>query len=110
MILTIKLPIKEGARFKLQSRGNFKAKQFKTAIGLLSSMEGLFCPSNSDEKMAVVVKRYIGTTLESENQSLLTTDREYLIYTTSCFLEDFLSKESLVTYLKRWIKHNDTNN
>lgn len=94
MKLVIKLPVGEKGRFKLQSRGNIKGRQFLTAAGLLASLERALLRTGNEEKIAVVVKEQVDASFVNINETL-PSNREYLLYCTSCFLEDCLSTRTL---------------
>ena len=104
MRLIIKLPIGENGRFKLQSRGNIHGRQYKTAAGVTEALEGVFSGTGLKEKMTIVIKEDIGSHFENINETLSSNDREYLLYCTACFLEDYISKNSLRKAEKRWTK------
>lgn len=105
MRITIKLPINEKGKFKLQSRGNLKGRQFLTAAGLLGSLERALLRKELKEKTAIVVKEYIDSHFVNINETLPSTEARYLIYTTSCFLEDYLSEDTLKKEEKEWEKY-----
>lgn len=92
--LTIKLPINEKGKFKLQSRGNLKGRQFLTAVGLLASLERALLRKELKEKMTIVIKSYLDSHFENINETICSNDRKYLLYCTTCFLEDYISKNS----------------
>lgn len=108
MKIIIKLPIKDG-KFKLQSRNKIEPRQYRSASGLLAGLDRLLERKLSRtlgvefvEKLAIEIKEYNHSSFENVNESLSSTDREYLIYATSCFLEDYLSQETLNKYARRW--------
>jgi len=55
-----------------------------------------------DAKIAVKVKY----DKDTSNESLRSSDINYLLYTASCFLEDYLSKEGLNRLYKKYAKGN----
>jgi len=52
-------------------------------------------------KTAIMVKEYTDNHWENVNESLDSSDRDYLVYCTSCFLEDYLSKKVIRSYGKK---------
>jgi len=102
MKLTIKLPVGINRKFKLQSRGNIPGKQYKTAAGVLEGVSSVFLCTGLKEKTSIAVKEYIHSSFENINESLPSFNKEYLLYISSCFLEDFLSDKVLVKTEKRW--------
>lgn len=82
----------EKGKFKLQSRGNLKGRQLLTAAGLLASLERALLRKGLKEKTSIVVKEYIHPSFVNINETLPSTDARYLLYTASCFLEDYLSE------------------
>ena len=104
MKITIKIPISEKNKFKLQSRGKMNGRQFKTGAGLLESLERALLRFKSKEKIAIVVKEYIDSHFRSTNESLASQDTNYLVYITSCFLEDYLSQKVMRKTQKQYLK------
>ena len=104
MKIIIKLPIGEKGKFKLQSRGNIPGRQYKTAAGVLEGISRFFSGTGLKEKTSIVVKEYIHTSFENVNETCASNNKEYLIYATTCFLEDFISKPTLRKAEKRWTK------
>ena len=105
MKLTIKLPTNEKGKFKLQSKGNIEGRQFKTAAGLLGSLGRALLRLKTEEKLAIAIKECIDSHFININESLASNNREYLIYTATCFLEDYLSIKVLKKAEKKWTKH-----
>lgn len=112
MKIIIKLPVKKDGKFKVQARGLIKGKQFLTANGVMEYIDAVlerkvlhFLGTESKEKIAIEVKEYIDSSFIEINVTEASTSLEYLIYCTSCFLEDFLSEKILKRYIDRWGKH-----
>src|SRR4030042_2814691 len=105
MKITIKVPKDKNCKFKLQSWGNIKGRQFKTSAGLLGSLERLWLRKKLNEKLVIVIKEYIDNHYEIVNESLASNNRDYLIYLASCFLEVYLSPETLKKSEKRWCQY-----
>lgn len=104
MKIIIKLPIGEKGRFKLQSRGKMQPRQYESAVNLMGGLDRALTPKELKKKIAIVVKEYTDH-FENINETLDSIDREYLLYCTSCFLENYLSQEILDRYEKRWSKY-----
>lgn len=104
MKLIIKLPIDEKGKFKLQSRGNISGRQYKTANGLLGRLSNDVLRRGLKEKTSIAIKEYIHSHFENINETLPSNDKEYLLYPTACFLEDYVSKSTLRKAEKRWTK------
>lgn len=107
MKLIIKLPVDENGKFKIQSRGNFSGRRYKTAIGLLKWIQGAFLRMKLEEKITIVVKEHIGTRFENVDETLPSNNKRYLIYVCTCFLEDYLSPAYLKKAEKIRVKHLD---
>jgi len=104
MKLIIKLPVGIKGKFKLQSRGNISGRQYTTGVGLLKWISLNFSGTGLKEKMTIVVKEYIHGHFENINETLCSDNGEYLLYCTTSFLEDYLSKGTLRKAEKRWTK------
>lgn len=85
--LIIKLPDPRVNKFRLQRRG-MKGRRYLRAASLLRTLSRY----KFKEKTAIVVKEYIDGKFKIINESLVSNDRDYLLFTASCFLENFLSK------------------
>ena len=93
----IKLPDKKVNKFRLQRVG-WEGQRFGTAAGLLNALNRRFPRHDMQEKTAICIrevlphrKGYKGTVT---NESAVETDRDYLLWVTACFLEEFLTKGS----------------
>jgi hypothetical protein len=100
--IIIKIPRNKKGKFKLQSQGNFAGRQFITAGAVLVSLNRYLLGTELKEKLAIVVKEYISGLWVNVNESLDSDEPEYLIYCTTCFLEDYISKRSLTKAEKKW--------
>ena len=98
--IIIKLPDKRVKKFRLQGNG-WKSRRFLRAATLLNRLESVFSRTKLDEKTAIVIKEYIGSHFVNINESLSSNDSKYLLYTLVCFLEDFLSEQTLLNMLKK---------
>lgn len=105
MKLVIKLPVKENGKFKLQSSGNFPGRRYKTAARLLQGLSSVFLRTGLNEKIEIIVKKYIGGHFEEINGTFPSNERGYLLYCTTCFLEDYISKNTLRKSEKRLIHY-----
>lgn len=83
------------------SFGNGNRKRDSATI-IFNAIKTYLRAYRKEEKIAIVINGYIDSHLEVLNETLDSADREHLIYTTSCFLEDFLTQETLNKYIKRW--------
>lgn len=92
-------------KFQLKCFPLIETRQYLTAIGLLQSTERAWRALESEERIVVKVKRYIGSHLTTLNETIASSDREYLVYALSCFLEDYLSPEMLSLYVKRFLRY-----
>lgn len=101
--IIIKLPDKRVKKFRLQRKG-WKGRRFLRAAGVLNRLESNFPRTELKEKTAIVVKEYIDSHFENINESVASFDREYLFYTASCFLEDYLSEKTLKRIEKNFFK------
>ena len=101
--IIIRVPKKNGDKFSLARKG-WKGRSFVTAAGLMGRMERIFPRTEFKEKTAVIVKEYHRGRFRSLNETLSSKDPKYLIFTTACFLEDYLSKDKLVKVLKKYLK------
>lgn len=68
---------------------------------LLRQLSVLVSRLEVNEKTAIVVKEYIDGVWENVNESVDTSDRDYLLYCCTCFLEDYLSDKVLKKYYKQ---------
>ena len=89
MKIRITVPVNKSDKWKMSWPGY--GKHFLRADTLLNGMERRFLGSAKWEKLALTVKYTDGTF----NETLGSTDAGYLLYTLSCFLEDYLSDETL---------------
>ena len=97
MKINVKLPDSNVNKFRLKIP-NHKGRRFLRASGLLNSLEKALAPQRIKEKICVRVKYdvgYINETLNSNNVN-------YLLWTTMCFLEDYLSKDYIRDINKKY--------
>jgi hypothetical protein len=81
-----------------------------SASGLATSLERRLLPIKMKnkppapyklkEKTAIVLKGYIDSLSENLNESLDSDNANYLVFVASCFLEDFISRDTLKKYNK----------
>lgn len=92
--IMIKVPKTEKEKCLIYKGSGGKPLKRKTITYTFKALERFFarsCEAKADQKLRVLV-RYPD---KSENESLASTDKNYLLYTTACFLEDFLPKKTL---------------
>ncbi len=87
---------KDSKKWKLSGVGT-RNKSFATPASLFNWLEKRFRVRSLREKMSVKVKYDYGT-----NESLLSNNSSYLLYTLACFLKDYLSKEMLDIKYKKY--------
>jgi hypothetical protein len=95
MKIIIKLPNKKINKFRLQKYG-VKGRRYLRAISLLNALSRY----KLKEKTLIAVKELSTTRYEVINETVASTNLKYLLYTTSCFLEDYLSAEMLKKFAK----------
>lgn len=96
--MTIKILIpKENGKWQINKGAGGHCKKFVSALKILEFLERWVMPANG-VKTAVVVDYGNGY----DNETETTTDGNYLIHATACFLEDFLSKETLKRIEKKY--------
>ena len=101
MQIKVKIPKDEKSKWKLGIGS--RPRSMARADTLLNRLERVLSSRLIlKEKIAIVIKEWNGTVWEKINETLRSKDKNYLLYTTSCFLEDFLSKESLKRIEKRY--------
>ena len=106
--LIIKIPIKKENKWSLQQTG-ILAKRFKTPTSLLNHLKRSFPQKEFDKRLAIIVKRYVGSSprprcrWENINETLSSKDPKYLLYTITCFLEDYLSSSIINKVTKNYL-------
>ena len=95
--IIITVPQKEKDKWKLHWSG--KGKQFISATTLLNGIERRLLRLANKEKLAIRVKY----TKDTDNETISSQNASYLLYATSCFLDDFLSKEVLKRIRKQYL-------
>jgi len=98
--IIVKLPDERVKKFRLQKRG-WASKRYLTATRLVNRLEDGFCLKELEEKTAIVVKEQGSRGFEIINETLASKDTKYLLSCLTCFLEEFLSRETLYGKLKR---------
>lgn len=96
MKIIITIPEDKKSKWKLYWSG--KGKHFYNANTLYNGIVRRLLGSRLKEKMAIKVKEGKDTA----NETLTSFDKKYLLYTLSCFLEDYLSKETLKKAVKEY--------
>jgi hypothetical protein len=94
MKIKVKVPEKEGGKWKVFWPGY--GKHFLRADTLFNGIERRLLRRANEEKLAIVVD-YGNHTF---NETLMSEDAHYLLYTFACFLEDYLSVETLARITK----------
>lgn len=93
MKVTIKIPKSEKDKWVVSFGKGIRKRNSASVI--LNAIERYLQPHAKKEKIAIKVLEYNGTIWENVNESLASQDANYLLYVTSCFLEDYLSHEVL---------------
>ena len=104
--IIIKLPDPRVKKFRLQKDG-WKSRRFLQASSLMNRLDINFkrkkdatTPYKLKEKTAIILKEYVDSYFVNINESLNSDDGKYLLYTASCFLEEYLSKEVMKKHEK----------
>ena len=93
MKITIKIPRNEKDKWIVSfGKGNRKRN---SASVILNAIERYLQVHAKKEKIAVKILEYEDDSWKNVNESLGSQDVNYLLYTTSCFLESYLSHEVL---------------
>lgn len=101
MKIVIKIPKSEKDKWKL-GLGK-RPRSMARADTLLNRLERVLSSKLIlKEKIAIKVLEYNDGSWENVNESLASQDADYLIYTASCFLEDYLSAEVLKRIEKKY--------
>jgi hypothetical protein len=87
--MKIKVPEKEGGKWRILWKGH--SMSFRKADTLFNGMRRRLLRTDLKEKLAIVVN-YGNHTF---NETLSSNDARYLLYTLGCFLEDYLSRETI---------------
>ena len=98
----IKTPDIKSKRFRMKRKG-WKWTGFRSAAGAIGNLErrlGARKGGSLKEKTAIVIKRYDGSSWVDENETLDSRDPKYLVYTTACFLEEYLSNKVMRRILR----------
>ena len=93
MKIKITVPQKEGDKWMLGYGA--RPRSMARADTLYNRLERFLLRTKFKEKMAIVVKYGRDSSGKIINESLLSFDAHYLLYTLACFLEDFLPKQTL---------------
>lgn len=102
MKVIIKLPYKDGY-WRLKIAG-IEGRRYVSASGLLGGVKRFLLGTEIEKKTAIVTKRCLGTSQETLNETLASNNPNYLMYTTTCFLEDFISPETMRVAESNWLK------
>jgi len=95
--ITISVPQKEKDKWKLHWSG--KGKHFISATTLFLGIERRLLRLANKEKLAIRVKY----TKDTFNETIPSQNALYLLYATSCFLEDYLSRSILGRIRKQYL-------
>lgn len=89
MKIIIKVPTEKKNFWKVGlRRASHKRKSAGGVYRVLKSIISDFLNSDANEKLAIKVKYSKGYT----NETIDSRDKNYLLYATTCFLEDYLKK------------------
>jgi len=97
--IIIKVPEKPGDKFRMG--WGARPRSVNSSGPLLNRLERLILRLKVGEKTLIMVKYGKGTS----NETLASNDKEYLLYTTACFLEDYSSADSIRESTRRWVRH-----
>ena len=95
MKIIVKVP-ETSNKWKLHWAGF--GKHFTRADTLINGIERRLLRTAKDKKLSILVKY----DKDSSNESLASLNPAYLLYTLSCFLEDYLSAETLRRIEKKY--------
>ena len=95
--ITISVPQKESKKWKL-SFGKGERKRNSASVIFLAIEKRLQARAIK-EKLAIRVKY----TKDTDNETIPSQNAPYLLYSASCFLEDFLSKKVLKRIRKQYL-------
>lgn len=102
MKIKIKIPKTEKDKWRLGL--GFRPRSMATATTLINRLERLLPRLILKEKIAIKVLEYEDGSWKNSNESYASQDTNYLIYATSCFLEDYLSFEVKKRVEKQYLK------
>jgi len=91
--------MEEGKKWEV-SFGAGSNRKRNTASTIFLAIQRHLSPRTLKEKIAVRVKYEDSTT----NETLGSQNKAYLLYATSCFLEDYLSQKVLLRVEREWLK------
>ena len=110
--IIVKLPDERVPKFRLQRHG-WVGRRYLRASSLLNRLDGALKHKELKEKTAIVVKegriykgRYKGTII---NESMDSTNPYYLLYTTACFLEDYITRRIMRPIERRYLEDYEKN-
>ena len=89
--ITIKIPRIKENKWSLSFGGSPRLRN--SAAVVFNAIERRLLGSWRDYKTCVRIKEWDNGRWEVVNESLASTDANYLIYTMACFLEDYLSEK-----------------
>jgi len=107
--IIIKLPDKGVNKFRLQRRG-WKSRRYVSAKRVLTSLEtDLKWLERRDgrKKTAIVIREHLpylkGNKTAIVNETVASDDINYLLYATTCFLEDYLTQVEVAKAEKKYL-------
>jgi len=96
--ITIKVPQTENQKWEVTFGKGVRRRNDASTVFL--AIQRHLSPRATNEKIAVKVKYGDGTT----NETLSSQDVRYLLYATSCFLEDYLSPKVMLRVEREYQK------
>ena len=96
--IQIKVPKKEGDKFSIG--WGARPRPMHSAATILNRLQRLLVELKHGDKTSVIVKYGKGI----HNETIRSNDVEYLVYTTTCFLEDYLPRYHMIRAEKRYQK------
>lgn len=91
--IIIRIPKTKNQKWSVRKTkgGGFFRKTYRTTFSALNRLLSSNCKANKNESWGVLVVYPDG----GKNQTLYSTGKDYLLFATACFLEDYVSKAML---------------
>lgn len=99
--VVIYVPNKKDPFWKLRwGKGGIRKR--KSVASLFNAIEHRYLRSQLNEKISIVITYGKDAANVYVNESLASTDVHYLLYTTLCFLEDYLPRIFIIKKLQKY--------